>query len=167
MAVEAVDAHLGEAAILAVVFHAHTGLEAEAVSQRTRSHAVENLAGDHVDQRRTEPAHLLALGGGDHHLFQQERVGLNGEIQFQGLVGFDGKLRSQFLVSGVRYLDGVSAGGEVAEHVVALCVGEHRQVEVGNLHKTVRHVFARFVDYVSTDVSVGGALGLSHCYCSH
>ncbi len=51
MSVEAVDSYLGEAAVLAVVFHSDSGLEVESVGKRACSYIEECVAREHVDER--------------------------------------------------------------------------------------------------------------------
>ena len=81
MAVETVDPHLGEAAVLAVVLHPHSGLEVQTVGKRAGAYVCEQLPCGDVDQCRTLPALGLCLGGCHHHLVKHERVGSKAEIK--------------------------------------------------------------------------------------
>ena len=88
MAVKAVYAHLGKTAVLAIVLDAHSGLEIEAVGQRTRPDTVEQFGGNDIDKRSALPAAGLALGRGNDNLVEHEGVGDYFEIDLDGLVVF-------------------------------------------------------------------------------
>ena len=155
MAVEAVDAHLGETAVLAIVLDADARLEVEAVGKRACADAVENLAGDNAHERRALTALDFAFGGCHDHLVEHEGVGLHIEVGLDALAGFDADLHRFGLVAGEGCLEGVFAGGEVAEDVVARGVGECGKFGAEHLDEVVGHVLAGFgVNYVSTDVGV-------------
>ena len=62
-AVEAVDTHLAEAAVLAVGLHAHAGLELQSLGDVGRLGALEELRVKHVHERRCFAAHRLAACG--------------------------------------------------------------------------------------------------------
>ncbi len=80
VSVEAVDAHLGETAVLAVVLDAHAGLEIESVGKRACAHEVESLGRNHIDERGAVAALEFAFCACDYDLVEHHRVG----AQFDG-----------------------------------------------------------------------------------
>ena len=80
MSVEAVDANLGETAVLAVVLDAHAGLEIESVGKRACAHEVESLGRNHIDERGAVAALEFAFCACDYDLVEHHRVG----AQFDG-----------------------------------------------------------------------------------
>ena len=80
MPVKPVDTYLGEPAVLAVVFHTHTGLETQPVGKRACAHEVESLGRNHIDERGAVAALEFAFCACDYDLVEHHRVG----AQFDG-----------------------------------------------------------------------------------
>ena len=90
MAVQAIDAHLRETAILTVVLSAHARLEVESLRQAGGLSDIEDLAAYHTDQVGGQSAGRLIAVGRDHHLVDGDIVGGQGEIDFLGGIVLDG-----------------------------------------------------------------------------
>ena len=90
VAVQAIDAHLRETAVLTVVLGAHARLEVEALRQAGGLSDVEDLAAYHTDQVGGQSAGRLIAIGRDHHLVDGDIVGGQGEIDFLGGIVLDG-----------------------------------------------------------------------------
>ena len=85
MPVKPVDTYLGEPAVLAVVFHTHTGLETQPVGKRACAYKVENLVIYHADQHRAVTPFLFAFAPCNNHLVEHEGIGCDIEVDFVGL----------------------------------------------------------------------------------
>lgn len=118
MAVETVDAHLGESAVLAVVFDAHSGLEAESVGQGVGADAGEELRCGDADERRTVAALGLALAAGDNDLIEHQGVGHHFEIDFGRGPGLDGDFAAHGLIAYEGHFESVGSRLQVAELIV-------------------------------------------------
>ena len=90
MAVQAIDAHLRETAILTVVLGAHARLEVKTLRQAGGLSDVEDLATYHTDQVGGQSAGRLIAIGRDHHLVDGDIVGGQGKIDFLGGIVLDG-----------------------------------------------------------------------------
>ncbi len=89
MAVEAVDTHLCETAVLTIILYSYAGLETKAVGERAGVDHIEKLVGDNAYEYRTVAALGLAFRAGDNHLVKQESVRGNLKIHFACGAGID------------------------------------------------------------------------------
>ena len=72
MTVQTVDAHLREAAVLAVVLHAQSGHEIEGLRQADGVHGLHGLrSGDGHQRRRLPPKRLFAIRGNGNFIHVQ------------------------------------------------------------------------------------------------
>ena len=119
MTAETVDTGLGEAAVLAVVLHAHARLEGEAFRQRGGGGGGENPVVHDVDEGGGFLAVAVVARGAHHHLFDGEMVFSDVQVDFEGLAPVDFHLLLGVGVADGGRHDGEGAGRDVAEHIMA------------------------------------------------
>lgn len=160
VAVEAVDAHLGEAAVLAVVLHAHAGLERESLRQRHGVGPLEQIGAHDAHQRRRLALERLGAAGRDDHLVHREALLVDLEILLEAPARRKAHLPPLRGVAQRADLEHEVAHGEVFQKVVARGVGRGA---VGGAHHGDRGVgemlAGRAVDHMAVDVGVGVLLG--------
>ena len=160
MAVEAIDTHLGETAVLAVVLHAHTRLIIEAVGQRAGIDKAENPVVDHTDKRRTMAALEFALGTGDHNLLEHHGVGHYLEVEFERLAGLQGHLLALGDIARISGLHLVFARRQMPQSVVAGGIGGGADPQRRYADDVEGQMFAGLlIDYMTGKIRVG-RLGL-------
>ena len=155
-AVEAVDAHLLEAAVLAVVLHPDAGLEVQALGQVDGVGRGEDLRVEHVHQRGGEPAGRLVAVGRDHDAIEGDLVFLHLDVQLDGfpffqLYSLDNSFISQCLELHLEF-----SFRQVLQEVVSGIVG--RRSDGGSDDEDVdkSQMFLCFlVEDVSDQISVG------------
>ena len=139
-AVEAVDAHLLEAAVLAVVLHPDAGLEVQALGQVDGVGRGEDLRVEHVHQRGGEPAGRLVAVGRDHDAIEGDLVFLHLDVQLDGftLSQLD-RLDDRFIAQRLElYLE--IALGQVLQEVVAGVVGRRADGRADDDHVDICQV---------------------------
>ena len=78
-AVEPVDAHLRETAVLAIVFHAHAGLELQRLREERTLRVVKDFGIEHIHECRCQAAFRHIACGRHHHI--AERHTLRNELK--------------------------------------------------------------------------------------
>ncbi len=158
--VETVDAHLREAAVLAVVFRAHTGLEVEPLRQASGLRDVEKLTADHVHQVGGHSSRCLVSVGRHHHLVEGHIIGGQGEVELLGGVMADGDGLLHRLVAHHLHNDRKSALWQVLQEVVPCLV---RRCDDGGALEQDGHVgqvlATAFVYHMAIHIGVRALLG--------
>ena len=155
-AVEAVDAHLLEAAVLAVVLHPDAGLEVQALGQVDGVGRGEDLRVEHVHQRGGEPAGRLVAVGRDHDAIEGDLVFLHLDVQLDGFPFFQLYSLDNSFISQCLELHLEVAFRQVLQEVVSGIVG--RRADGGSDDEDVdkSQMFLSFlVEDVSDQISIG------------
>ena len=147
--VEPVDAHLLEAAVLAIVLDPHTRLKVEPLGQRAGVGILEGLYVQHIDQRRGQLPRSLAAVGRNHHAVECHVTRLDFEIDLQRHTLFQRHLPPARLITYRRGLEHEIALGQILQKVVTRTVGHRphggplqRNRDVGQVfpHMLVEHM---------------------------
>ena len=156
VAVEPVDADLGEAAVLAVVLDPHAGLEREPLGQTRSSGLFEQPGIEDTHQSRRLAPQRCRTARRDHHLIHRDAALLDLEVQFAGRTA---RQRNRSLLHGIAQgadLDGQRPFGEVFQIIVSRSVGRRPEGSSDHRDRGIRDVFMGCaVDDVSEEVGVG------------
>ena len=141
-AVEPVDAHLRETAVLAIVFHAHAGLELQRLREERTLRVVKDFGIEHIHQRRGQSP-FRHIAGGRHHHIAERQLGHEFEVRHQRGIGGGGHLVCLRHKAGHVHFDLQGADREIFEHVVPRHVGRHRNVLSFHRHRNMGQELAR------------------------
>ncbi len=157
VAVEAVDAHLGEAAVLAVVLHAHAGLETQALRQADGIGLLEQRGVEHADQGRGLAAERGAAAGRHHDLIHGDAAFGDLEIDLARLARTGMDLLTRGIVAEHLHLDLDVAERQVLQKVVSRGIGRGAESRADHHDGGEGDVFLRAaIDHMAEDVGIGG-----------
>ena len=142
-AVEPVDAHLRKTAVLAIVFHAHAGLELQRLREERTLRVVKDFGIEHIHQRRGQSPFRHIAGGRHHDIAECHPLRHEFEVRHQRGIGGGGHLVCLRHKAGHVHFDLEFSEREILEHVVPRQVGRHRNVAAFHRHQDVGQEFAR------------------------
>ena len=156
MAVQTVDAHLGESAVLAVVLDPHAGLERESLRQARSIGLLEKIGPQDAHQCGSLAAQRRRTAGRDDHFVHGDAVLGDFEIEFGGLTLRRRHDDPQRLVTQGADLDGEFALGQILEKIVARSVGRGAERGADNGDRSEGDMFVRrTVDDMPVEVGIG------------
>ena len=141
-AVEPVDAHLRETAVLAIVFHAHAGLEFQRLREERTLGVLEDFGIEHIHQRRSQPSFRHVARGRHHHIAERQ-LGHEFEVRHQRGIGGGGHLVCLRHKARHVHFDLEFSEREIFEHIVPRHVGRHRNAVSFHRHQDVGQELAR------------------------
>ena len=154
VAVEAVDAHLHEAAVLAVVLDPHAGLERKALRQTRGIGPLEQLGVEHAHQRRSLAPQRRRTARRHDHLVHRDAVLRHLEIQFQRLAALQrdgGPFRG--VAQGADF-ERQLPFGKVFQKIVSRSVGRRTEGRADDGYRGIGNMFVGFTVHHMT-VKVG------------
>ena len=156
VAVEPVDAHLREAAVLAIVLDPHAGLERKAPGERRGVDFVEQLGAEHADQRRGLAPQSGGPAGRDNDLVHRNAALLDVEIDLQRLARTQHDLLLQGRVTQLPHFERAGALGQILQIIMARRIGSGAVGRTLHGDRSVRNMFAGLpVDNVTHQIGIG------------
>ena len=156
MAVEAVDAHLREAAVLAVVLDTHAGLERQPLCQARGIGLLEQPGVQHAHQRRRLPAQPGGTAGRYDHLVHRDAALHHLEIQFGRLSTSKRHLLRLRGITQRADFERQRALGQVFQEIMPRSVGRGTECRARHGDGRIGNMFMRVaVDHMAEDIGVG------------
>ena len=161
VAIKSVDSHLGETAVLAIVFRAHARLEIESLSQTNALGDIEELRPNHVHQIWCQASCCFVAVGGNHHLVERHVVGLQGEILFLRGIVLHGHGFLHCLIPQEFHHNGVCAFGQIFQEIMPRLVGCRGDGGAFKLYCDKRHVLSGLlVNHMPVDIGIRAFVGV-------
>ena len=156
MAVETVDAHLREAAVLAVVLDTHAGLERQPLCQARGIGLLEQPGVQHAHQRRRLPAQPGGTAGRYDHLVHRNAALHHLEIQFGRLPAPECHLLRLRGITQRADFERQRALGQVFQEIMPRSVGRGTECRARHGDGRIGNMFMRVaVDHMAEDIGVG------------
>ena len=140
---QSVDAHLREAAVLAVILHAQSRLEVERLGEVGGVHRFKQLGTHHVHHHGGILAVYLVAVGGHHHFVRQEAFFLHQEVHHGGIVLVYAHFLLLRLVSHERDTQSVRTFRQSGQGELPFFVRYRALSRAHNEHRGIGYVFFR------------------------
>ena len=156
--IQTVDAHLRETTVLAIILHAHAGLEVQSVGKTNCSDIGEKFAAHDLNERGTFPANRLVLVARHHDLLQPYHVGQKFKLHLNGPVAHHLHLLRNGDETQSRCLQTIGSFFQVFQKKMTCGVGRCRQSLAllrNETNGTVRKMLPSFFNHMPRDVGIG------------
>ena len=144
---QAIDAHLGEAAVLAVVLHAQARLVVQCLGKVGGVDHLEQFGTHHIYNYRSCLAAYLVAVGGYHHFIGHETLLFHREMYDGSKVLAHRHLLLLGLVTHCRHTELVFSRRKLAELKLSFFIGNRSLTTADNQNRGIRYIFLRTFHY--------------------